>query len=153
MKFDPVIQLVGKLFGSKNTWKTEGDRLKKLLDKGIHIPEELQSAMKLQRGRKKEELIDYSVSMDFVGKKQNGSWVNNKFANSRSENDLQPQDIWGYSAFFDKFGNDWLGKFSGSQREEIAQAALDLGAVDEHHGTIDINWTPELQSKVESITR
>ncbi|MCB0319329.1 MAG: hypothetical protein KDD60_00305 [Bdellovibrionales bacterium] len=151
-KFDPVLRLVGKLFGSKQKWKTEGNRLADLEKKGIQIPEELQGARKLTHGRTKEELVDRSVPADFVGFKEDGTWTNNKFAISRDEKDLKPEDIWGYSAFFEKFGNDWLGKFSGEDRRAIAEKALELNCVKEHHGTIDISWSPELENFAKTLT-
>lgn len=158
-KFDklmsnPVINPImgaSKLWTS-DKWKTEGKRLQGLIDKGINIPEELRAAMYQTRGRKKSELINPYLPQDFVGETPQYGWTNNKFATSRDSKDLTARDIWGYSAFFDKYGNDWLGKFSEKQREDIANRALQRGAVREHHGTIDINWTPELDTEIGTIT-
>lgn len=136
---------------TSDKWKTEGNRLKGLIDRGINIPEEMRAAMYQTRGRKKSELINPYLPQDFVGETPQYGWTNNKFANSRDEKDLTAKDIWGYSAFFDKFGNDWMGALSPAQREAIANKALQRGAVREHHGTIDINWSPELESDVTSI--
>lgn len=135
-----------------NKFKTEGNRLQGLLDKGVNIPKELQAAMSLKKGRKKSELVNPYLPKDFVGNTPQYGWTNNKFAESRNKSDLRPEDIWGYSAFFDKYGNDWLGKFSEQQRRNIAQKALDRGAVKEHHGTIDINWSPELEADASGVT-
>lgn len=143
--------LIGSRLGDKDRWKTEGKRLSKLLEQGVQIPEEMLGAMSLARGRSKEELIDPRYAADFAGNTPHG-FVNNKFANTRNEKDLHPEDIWGYAAFFEKFGNDWLGKFSEDQRRSIAQAALDSGAVREKHGTVNINWTPELEEKIKTST-
>jgi hypothetical protein len=143
--------LFGSRLGDKDRWKTEGKRLGKLIEKGINIPEELQGAMQLTRGRSKEELVNPNFPRDFVGQTEQG-FVNNKFALSRDEKDLHPEDIWGYAAFFEKFGNDWLGKFSEDQRRDIAQAALDSGAVREKHGTMNITWSAELEEKIKSVT-
>ncbi len=147
---EPVLNAIAGLF-TTDRWKTEGNRLQKVIDSGVQIPEELQGAMQLTRGRQKEELIDYSVPADFRGVTADGRWVNNAFAISRTENDLQPQDIWGYATFFEKFGNDWLQTFSEEDRYMIAARALELGAVREHHGTIDVNWTPEFDAAVAEI--
>lgn len=143
-KLDVGTRYIGKLFKS-DKWKTEGKRLQKLLDKGVQIPEELQGSLKLTKGRSREELVNPNVARDFVGTAPDGTWVNNKFALSRKESDLKAEDIWGFSGFFEKFGNDWLGKFSQDQRKQIADKALELGVVKEHHGTIDIKWSPELE--------
>lgn len=138
--------LAGSRLGDKDMWKTEGKRLGKLLDKGVSIPESLQLPRQLTKGRKLKDLINPNLPADYVGVSPQYGWTNNQFANTRNEKDLRPEDIWGYSAFFEKYGNDWLGKFNEQQRREIAQKALDAGAVNEHHGTIDITWTPELDS-------
>jgi hypothetical protein len=95
--------------------------------------------MGLTKGRSKSELVNPKYAADFTGQTSDG-FVNNKFANSRNESDLRPEDIWGYASFFEKYGNDWTGKFNEQQRRDIAQKALDAGAVREHHGTIDIDW-------------
>jgi len=136
---------------TSDKWKTEGNRLKGLIDRGINIPEEMRAAMYQTRGRKKSELINPYLPQDFRGDTPQYGWVNNKFANSRNEADLTARDIWGYSTFFDKFGNDWLGKMNEKQREAIANKALERGAVREHHGTIDINWSPELEADIAAI--
>lgn len=146
------LPMLASRFWTSDKWKTEGDRLKGLQKDGINIPEFLQGAMQLTRGRKTKDLINPYLPKDFVGVTPQYGWTNNKFASSRSEKDLRPEDIWGYSAFFKKYGNDWLGKFTEAQRRSIAQKALDRGAVNEHHGTIDINFTPELESDLTAIT-
>lgn len=143
--------LAGSRLGDKDMWKTEGKRLGKLLDKGVVIPEQLQGARWIGAGRKTKDLINPYLPKDFVGETPQYGWTNNKFATSRNASDLTGKDIWGYSAFFDKFGNDWLGKMSPAQREAIANKALQRGAVKEHHGTIDINWSPELESDIAGI--
>lgn len=134
-----------------NRYKKEGNRLAELEKKGVKIPDSMKLAMTLERGRTKDELVNKNFAADFVGNDGKGGWVNNKFANSRDTNDLKKEDIWGYSAFSEKFGNDWWNKFSTQQRADIAQAALDNKAVKEHHGTIDINWNPQLDSSIKTI--
>jgi hypothetical protein len=126
---------------TSDKWKTEGNRLKKLIDQGVEVPESYQAPMMLKRGRKKEELINPYVPKDFVGNTPQYGWVNNKFADSRKEDDLKAEDIWGYANFFERYGNDWTKKFSEQQRRDIAQKALASGAVNEHHGTIDVDWS------------
>lgn len=117
-----------------NKFKTEGNRFQKLRDQGINLPG-VQEAETLRQGRSKQQLIDIEKA-----KIAQGKYGNVKFAESRNEADLKPEDIWGYAAFYEKYGNDWLGKFNEKKRREIAQKALDAGAVREHHGTIDIDW-------------
>lgn len=145
--------LFGSRLGDKDMWKTEGKRIQKLVDGGVEIPDALRHSQMLTRGRSKEELVHKSYPPDFVGMTPEG-WVNNKFALSRDENDLKGQDIWGNAAFFEKFGNDWLKTFNEDQRLAIAQLVIEAGLVREHHGTIDVAWTPEIEAVIkESITR
>lgn len=79
------------------------------------------------------------LASDFIGVDPEGNWVNNKFAESRDVNDLRAEDIWGHSAFYEKFGNDWLQSFNEDQRRKIAQGLLDQGLVSEGRGQIEIN--------------
>lgn len=136
---------------TSDKWKTEGKRLRQLERDGVIIPDSLRLPMNLTRGRRPKDLINPYLPSDFVGSTPQYGWTNNKFASSRNEADLRPEDIWGYSAFFTKYGNDWLGKFSEQDRRAIAQQALNRGLVNEHHGTIDINWTPELEADANAL--
>lgn len=124
----------------KNAWQTEGKRIAAAKKSGTEIPDSLSGATQLTGGRSKADLMNKAAAPDFVGYDPTGQWTNNKFSQSRNESDLQPEDIWGSAAFFEKFGNDWLKKFSESQRAAIAQQALKSGAVTEHKGTIDVDW-------------
>lgn len=127
-----VAALAGKM-GDKDRWKTEGKRLNKLRNAGINIPQ--MESDTLSRGRSKKELIAIEEQ-----KAAQGLPSNVEFARTRDEKFLKPEDIWGYSTFFEKYGNDWLGKFTEQQRRDIAQQALNAGAVREHRGTINIDW-------------
>ena len=139
--------LVGAAFGDKDMYLTEGLRGEKLAEKGVTGWDKLMATMpKLSKGRSKDELTRKDLAADFVGKDPQGVWVNNKFAQSRNEADLKPEDIWGYSAFGEAFGNDWLGKYSEDQRRQIAQKALDSGKVREHIGTLDIGDVDSLKA-------
>lgn len=101
----------------------------------------------LSKGRSKEELLAIEQANKAAGRHSN-----EKFAMSRDEKDLGAEDIWGYSAFGEKFGNDWLGKFSEDQRRQIAQKALDSGSVREGRGQINVKWSPELDEQVKGIS-
>lgn len=86
-----------------------------------------------------------------IGNTPAGTWVNNKFAKSRNVADLRPEDIWGYAAFQEKFGPGYM-QTSEANRRALAQKALEIGAVKEHHGTIDLSKDQELQDYWKSIT-
>ena len=135
-------------FGDKDRFQEEYKRAQALRDAGVNWNINTE---KPSRGRTITELVDSSVAPDFVGLNPMGSWVNNKFAKSRKESDLTGKDIWGYSTFGEKFGNDWFNKFSEQQRENIANKVLENKAFREHQGQGDINWTPELDAAVQSI--
>jgi len=125
------------LFGSKDTWKTEGNRLNSLADDGTYIPQNLLDEMPTG-GRSREELTRQDLAMDFVGRDDAGAWVNNKFAQSRDVADLQPEDIVNYAAFAEN-DPEWFNK-PLEDRLVIAQQALQKGAVSEGHGSINIDW-------------
>lgn len=116
-------------FGDEDKYKTEGNRLKQLQESGVAVPQGLIDSMP-QAGRSKEELIALEKS------RPDG---NVKFAGSRLESDLRPQDIVGYAAFAENDPN-WFSKPQAEQLK-VAQQALDAGAVREHHGTIDIDFS------------
>jgi hypothetical protein len=132
-----LIGLGHSLFGSKNKWKTEKNNLNELKESGVYIPDNLLASMPT-KGRSKDELIDKSVAPDFVGMKPDGTWVNNKFAQSRNVADLKPEDIVNYSAFAEN-DPDWFKK-PLDQRLGVAGQALQNGAVKEGHGTITVDW-------------
>jgi len=129
--------LINKL-GDKDRWKTEQSRADKLKASGINwdVPSE-----RLTHGRSKDELIQRALA----------SGGNVDFARTRDEKYLKPEDIWGYSAFGEKYGDKWLKGFSESQRRSIAQSALDSGAVNEHKGTIDIDWSKLDSNKLSGL--
>lgn len=141
---------MSKLWTS-DKWKTEGNRLRKLQEQGVEIPEGFSLPTILPRGRTKDELVRKDLPEDFVGFSPEGEWVNNKFARSRDVKDLKGTDIVGYSAWFEKYGNDWM-KLKPEQREQIAQTALSNNAVKEHSGTIDIQWSPQLEEQINKIS-
>ena len=133
-------------FGDKDMYLKEHRKLLGLQKQGINVPEQWIEATRLAKGRSKQELVDIERQ-----KEQAGQYSNVKFAESRDVADLKPQDIWGYSAWLKRFGNDWLEKYSEDQRKQIAQAALDRGLVKESHGSINVKFTPELENDIANI--
>lgn len=121
--------------GDKDMWKTEGNKLRKLSEQGVYVPDQFLNN-NLKQGRSKEELIAEA--------KATGGNV--QFAEDRKESSLRPQDIIGYASFAQK-DPQWFRK-PLQQQLAIAQQALDAGAVREHHGTIDVDWNkmPEVNA-------
>ncbi|HPC91679.1 MAG TPA: hypothetical protein PLJ74_05440 [Myxococcota bacterium] len=131
----------------KDRYKEEGRRVKKLLEAGVTGWDQLAAgAPELTRGRSKDELVAIEEAKIAAGK-----YGNPTFARSRDVKDLNPEDIWGYSAFGEKYGNDWLGKYSEGQRKDIAKAYLDAGAVSEGRGQISLKETPDLTAKIQAL--
>lgn len=123
----PTLLALANKMGDKDMWKTEGNRLRKLQEGGAYIPEGLLASMP-KGGRSKEQLI---AEAEAAG-------GNVAFARSRNEKDLTAQDIIGFATFAEK-DPEWFNK-PLDQQLQVAQQALDSGAVREHHGTIDVDW-------------
>lgn len=118
-------------FGDNNRFQDEAERAELLRAQGIPWNYNMQMPTK---GRSKEELIQEALA---AGRDPT-------FARTRDESALSPVDITGYAAFGEKLGGDY-SRASQAIKEAIAQRALQNKAVREHHGTIDVNWTPELE--------
>ena len=129
------------MFGGAPTTEVEDKRLAGLRERGINVPEELFQRL-TDKGRDKqlEEALAAGAPEDFSGMHE-GSWVNTRFLKTWNESDLRPEDIWGYAAFFEEYGEDWIGTFSEDKRRGIARKVLDGGGVREHHGTIDVDFS------------
>lgn len=123
---------IGRLFGLGGGPKSnlEQKRREALGKKGVALP----------TYRKGSGNVRKDLASDFIGQDPSGQWVNNAFATSRNESNLRPDDLRGSAAVFEKFGSDWLRKGTDEQNQ-ILQGALNSGAVREHHGTIDIDWS------------
>lgn len=128
--------------GDKDAFQTEYKRAQALRDKGIDWK---LNAEKPAQGRSVDELVALENE-----KVKAGQYGNPTFAASRNEADLKPQDITGYAAFGEKFGQGW-NDTTQAARDAIAQQLLNAGGVREHHGTIDINFTPELEKAAQDI--
>lgn len=147
------IPIVGKYVGSAfrpfiGSRTLAEDRRKKALEasgyKYLGDPESYNKGSHYDRwaeGQRQYQTDIKDYGSDFVGNTKDNRFINNQFFNSRDESQLKPQDIVGYSAFAEKFGNDWMEKMNEQQRLAEAQKALQNNAVREHHGTVDIDWS------------
>lgn len=99
------------------------------------------STKDIQRGRWNALLKKgYTGVEDFhnqLGK--DNSWTNDKFASSRNEADLKPEDIWGSADVIGAAGNDYFGKWNEGQRRQFSQELLDRKLVDERKGGIYVD--------------
>lgn len=127
----PTLLALANKMGDKDRWKEEGDRLNKLKEKGVYIPDGLINSLPT-KGRSKQELIALA--------EQTGDPAAIKFAQSRDVNDLKGagQNIVGYSTFAEH-DPEWFNR-PLDQRIAYANQLLDAGVVDEARGQIKINW-------------
>lgn len=127
--------------GDKDQFKTEGDRLSKLREQGVFVPQGME-AERLTKGRSKEELIALERSRGEAG--------NVKFAESRNEADLRPVDIVGYAAFAEQ-DPTWFQK-PLEERLAIADQYLKAGAVREAKGSIYLDPS-KLQTQATGVPK
>lgn len=140
---------LGRLFGLGDHESTSEERRRRALalqDAGITTHYGAAENAFEAGGKFREDLAP-----DYVGLDKDGEWVNNKFAKSRNVNDLKAEDIWGHSAFYERFGNDWLGKFSEEQRRSIANKALNANIVTEGRGQIGFTDQSKLDEIIASV--
>lgn len=130
-------KVIGELFGGPRT-RVEEKRWNALKNAGFDIPKWVAEGKNI-----KDTGFRKDLAPDFVGYDAQGNWVNNKFAKSRQESDMTAQDISQYAVMPETFGELW--KYSDADtRNRVAQMALGGGAnIREHHGTLDMQWTPE----------
>lgn len=134
-------------FAGKDRWAEEQGRVADLAKRGVAGWDLLQKgSAPLTRGRTIDELVALEEA-----KKAAGKYSNADFARTRDVKYLKPEDIWGYSAFGEKYGDDWLGRFSEQQRRNVAQAYLDAGNVTEGRDQIGLKSTPAADALVASI--
>lgn len=118
-------------FGDVDRYQDEAERAEELRAQGIPWNYNMEMPT---RGRSKDELIAEAIA---AGRDPT-------FARTRDESALSPVDITGYAALPEKLGAGYANA-SQAVKELIAAKALEKGAVNEHHGTIDIDWDPKLE--------
>lgn len=140
-----VGKTIKALFGGSAT-NIEKKRWERLKSYGFDVPKP--EWVDTKDAAKKGE--DKTLAKDFVGYNQQGQWVNNKFANSGKDADLRAQDIQEFATNFETFGRPYQ-VLSPERRQQIMDIALQNNLVREHHGTVDISWTPETFQKAQEI--
>lgn len=129
-------EIANKFSGDKNRWTTEKDRISDLANQGYTG---LPDYSNLTSGRSKEQLVNEA--------KATGGNV--QFAQTRNEGTLTPQDIVGYASIIEKAGP----QATIDQKLKLATDALAAGAVREHHGTIDVDWSKVNTKKPQEISQ
>jgi hypothetical protein len=116
-----LLPVYGALLSRQPQTQVEEKRWNKLRDAGFEIPAWVKDGTDI-----KDPHAGYNdkLAADHVGMTDQG-WNNNKFAQSRNEADLRPEDLLGYAAPVEAFGASWTKADEGT-RKSILQQALDL---------------------------
>ena len=166
-KTNPLTIGLGKagVFGrASTTMFNEQERMEKLLKEGVIDESMVKDRARFgPKGTKSDQGYREDMGADFIGLTDKagtgsgeiqesgpGQWLNNKFAKSRNTSDLMAEDIWGYAAFNERFGKDWMGT-SEENRRNAANKALEMGLVQEGKGTINIGENQEFDDYFNSI--
>ncbi len=110
--------------GRKPTTEVEDKKLEDLKAKGLLDP----SFTITKEDRSRAEQLRDLEKMGAVDEKKR------KWLETGDEQYLTGQDLQGYAAFLEKDPKDV------NNRVKLAEDALRAGAVNEHHGTIDVDW-------------
>jgi hypothetical protein len=120
----------------KNRWQGEQNRWNDLIKENPELSSFAnQDVMNLSKGRSLDDLMKLDAANQAAGK-----WANPEFTTSRDEAFLKPEDTWGYATWAENYGPKYFTGMSEDQRKQLNQAALSQGLVNEHHGTIDVNY-------------
>lgn len=92
---------------------------------------------------------DTSQPADFVGYDSSGKWVNNGFASSRNESDLQVPDVAGADANYSTLGDSYANS-TNAQKESFQQQMLDNGDWNESKGMLEFKDPSAAQSTWQS---
>lgn len=127
-------------FGNqKSTKEIQADRMQALVDNNTTgYGDYLKATTAAGPGPNEGGRVDNSNPATFVGYDANGKWVNNKFAASRNEADLMPEDVAGQTGPVEVFGNDWFGKYTNEQRTAISKVLLQNKLIQEKQAGIYI---------------
>lgn len=92
------------------------------------------------QAERQQELIDRGITgyADFAAQLPTSAEDDPNYGKVPVMSALKAEDVWGSNGVFDTFGNDWLGKYTGDQRRQIAQRLLDEGLFDSDKGDIVI---------------
>lgn len=141
-----VIGLASSLFGYHESGREKMQkRIDKLKKDGVNLPEFVVGNPQ-NYGLSKEELVareEQKVAQGLPG--------NPKFAASRDEKDLLPTDTVGGLMWFEKLGNDYLGKATEEQRMQMNQMALDAGIINEARGQLSFTDEKKAQSIINQV--
>lgn len=133
----------------KDEWKTEGNRLRSLREKGYNITDAQLAGMPT-RGRSKEELIAMEKAAHYDNPEDQAKAI--KFAETRDEQYLLPTGTVWNAMNYEKFGADY-DKASTDTKLAAQKILLENRAVDEGKGTTNFNknLTPEIEAQIRKL--
>lgn len=94
----------------------------------------------------KGQLQNKDAAKDAMGYDAAGNWFNNKFSQTRNERDMGYGDLKDRAAFGETFGDAWNSAPEQAKQEIIHDIVVN-GSLREHHGTVDLNLSPEKQKE------
>lgn len=143
---DPAYYLtktIQELWGGPQT-RIEEKRWERLKDYGFTVPAWVSDRSK------KFDVYRKDLAPDFVGYDPQGNWVNNKFAQSRSEADLTATDVSQTAAMPEAFGMAYE-KASQQTKDAMANIAVQNKLINEQKGTLGINWDENTYKQASDI--
>lgn len=141
---DWTVRGIRDVFGGAQT-RIEEKRWDRLKDYGFQVPKWAQGDRS-----KKFDVVRQDLPPDYVGYDKEGNWVNNKFAQTRSEADLTPTDVAQSAAMFENFGKPYEAA-SQQTKDAMANIALQNKLIQEQKGTLDIAWNQDLYKQASDI--
>lgn len=143
--------LGNNLLFKKSISQIEKDRWEDLVK---DLPATKGLVAQVKAGRKSEPnykgRTDKTSAPDFVSTNPQGAWVNNKFASSRKESDLRPEDIW-MSQDIIRAGGSNYGDWSPEAKRKLSEEALSRGMIREKRGGLYAKSDTDLEKLAREI--
>lgn len=153
--YNPIKGLFG---GGESTQNMQGDEDNSLISSlqgqgtaGSTLASQLQSgwANRPSEANYKGQ-TDASEPSDFVGYDSSGKWVNNEFADSRNESDLQVPDVAGADANYSTLGTSYANA-TQAQQSAFQQQMLNDGNWNESKGMLEYKDPSQATSAWQSV--
>jgi hypothetical protein len=124
---------VGNVISPQKKTAVEGDRLKFLQDKGIMIAGLGEGEEPQDETRSRQEQYEDMLE---EGKTPAGD---SKWLETGDVSQSSPEDWWGYASWY-AADPTWISGHSEGYRKNLVSDAIEAGAINEHHGTIDVDF-------------
>lgn len=149
LAYNPVKNALSSFWGGgESTQNMQGDEDSSLLSKlgSDSLAASLQNSWANRPAEANYKgQTDSSEPSDFVGYDSSGKWVNNEFAASRNESDLQAPDVAGADANYSLLGDSYANA-SAAQKAAFQQQMLNDGNWNESKGMLEFGDPSKAQS-------